>query len=139
MVAEPLPSAVGPDRLVEVLGRAGVLQHGRVSSVEVLHSRTTVLSRITRLRLSYEGSVSGDPGSLILKTGLPERVGNASWDAGRQEVAFYTDVAPSMSGVLVPRCFEATWDAETRTWHLLLEDLTDSHCIATVWPLPPGL
>ena len=139
MIAEPLPSAVEPDRLTEVFGRAGGLQRGRVSNVEVLHSRTTVLSRITRLRITHEGNVSGAPSSLILKTGLPERVGNASWDAGRQEVAFYTDVAAAMLGVLVPRCFEATWDAETRAWHLLLEDLTDSHFTATVWPLPPGL
>jgi hypothetical protein len=132
MIAEPLPSAVEPDRLTEVFGRAGGLQRGRVSNVEVLHSRTTVLSRITRLRITHEGNDSGAPSSLILKTGLPERVGNASWDAGRQEVAFYTDVAAAMLGVLVPRCFEATWDAETRAWHLLLEDLTDSHFIATV-------
>src|SRR5215472_17548350 len=74
MTAEPLPSAVRPQRLTDVLRRAGVLEHGRVSSVEVLHSRTTVLSRITRVRLTYEGNVSGAPSSLFLKTGLPERV-----------------------------------------------------------------
>jgi hypothetical protein len=28
---------------------------------------------------------------------------------------------------LVPRCFEAVWDEDARDWHLLLEDLTDSH------------
>jgi hypothetical protein len=33
--------------------------------------------------------------------------------------------------------FEAHWEAETETWRLLLEDLTESHYIATVWPLPP--
>jgi hypothetical protein len=37
----------------------------------------------------------------------------------------------------VPRCFEVLWDEDTKTWHLLLEDLTDSHVIATTWPLPP--
>ena len=38
---------------------------------------------------------------------------------------------------VVPRCFEAHWDLETNTWHLLLEDLTDSHAAPTQWPLPP--
>ena len=44
-----------------------------------------------------------------------------------------------MSARLVPRCFEALWDSDTKAWHLLLEDLTDSHAIATAWPLPPTL
>jgi len=29
--------------------------------------------------------------------------------------------------------------SDTSAWHLLLEDLTDSHFIATEWPLPPTL
>jgi hypothetical protein len=40
---------------------------------------------------------------------------------------------------LVPRCFDARWDADTGAWHLLMEDLTDSHSIASRWPLPPTL
>jgi len=44
-----------------------------------------------------------------------------------------------MSTRLVPRCFEAVWDTDTKAWHLLLEDLTDSHVIATTWPLPPTM
>jgi hypothetical protein len=40
---------------------------------------------------------------------------------------------------LVPRCFEAHWDADTNAWRLLLEDLTDTHVIATTWPLPPTM
>jgi hypothetical protein len=44
-----------------------------------------------------------------------------------------------MPGRLVPRCFEGRSDDETKTWHLLLEDLTDSHVIATAWPLPPTM
>jgi hypothetical protein len=54
-------------------------------------------------------------------------------------VAFYNDVAAVMSAPGVPRCFEAVWDADTRAWHLLLEDLTDTHVIATTWPLPPAI
>jgi hypothetical protein len=36
-------------------------------------SKATILSRIVRLRLSYDGAARQTPASLILKTGLPER------------------------------------------------------------------
>jgi Ecdysteroid kinase-like family len=139
MTAEPLPAAASAGRLTDTLRRAGALGDGSVSSVAIDSSRSTVLSRITRLRLTYSDSAPNSPSSLILKTGLPERVGNATWDAGRQEVAFYNDVAAVMLAPRVPHCFEALWDADTRAWHLLLEDLTDTHVIATTWPLPPAI
>jgi hypothetical protein len=138
MAAETLPAAASADRLSDMLRRCGALEIGSVSDVAVDSSRATILSRITRLRLSYAEETSGAPPTLILKTALPERIGNPNWDAGRQEVAFYNDVAAKMPVGLVPRCFEAKWEADTRAWHLLLEDLTDSHEIATAWPLPPS-
>ena len=46
------------------------------------------------------------------------------------------DVAPAAP--LTPRCFAAADATDTSAWHLLLEDLTDSHFIATAWPLPPA-
>jgi hypothetical protein len=137
MTAETLPAALSADRLGDLLRRRGTLGKGSVSDVAVDSSRATILSRITRLRLTYDGEAPGAPSTLIFKTSLPERVGNPNWDAGRQEVAFYNDVAATMEGGLVPRCFEAKWEADTRAWHLLLEDLTDTHLIATTWPLPP--
>jgi hypothetical protein len=79
----------------------------------------------------------GAPSSFILKTDLPGRPG-AAWESGRREVAFYTDVAPATPVGLLPRCFDASWEKATGAWHLLLEDLTDSHIIGTQWPLPPS-
>jgi hypothetical protein len=137
-VVDSLPSAADARHLSAALQRSGVLGVGRVRDVVIEHSRTTVLSRIVRLRLSYDGAAVDAPSTVIFKTGLPERAG-ASWHAGRQEVAFYTQVAPLMPTRLVPRCFDALWDATANAWYLLLEDLTDSHVIATPWPLPPTL
>jgi hypothetical protein len=136
MAAETLPAAASADRLSEILRRCGKLENGSVSDVVVDSSRATLLSRITRLRLSYAGEASGAPPTLILKTSLPERMDR--WNAGRHEVAFYNNVAAMMRVEHVPRCFEANWEGETKAWHLLLEDLTDSHLIATRWPLPPS-
>jgi hypothetical protein len=138
MVTEPLPAAADPEQLTNAFRRAGVRAEGRVRTVEVASSRPTILSHIFRLRLTYEegDGVAAGPASVILKTG--PRDGRAVRStAGRQEVAFYTQVAAAMPSGLVPRCFDAHWDAETNAWHLLLEDLTDSHEHPTTWPLPP--
>ena len=136
MASEALPPACESEYLTDVLRRTGALGDGRVSSVEVMSSRLTILSRIIRLRLSYDGATVGAPASLILKTEQPERTG-PRWDGGRYEVAFYTQVAAAMPLRLVPRCFDAVSDAEMNAWHLLLEDLTDSHFTLTLWPMPP--
>src|SRR5712671_1689850 len=87
MISEPLPLAAQPEYLTEALRRSGALGEGCVSDVVVENSRKTILSRIIRLSLSYKGAAAEAPGSLILKTGLPERV-DAKWNSGRREVAF---------------------------------------------------
>jgi hypothetical protein len=138
MPSEGLPGAAQAEYLTDALRRGGALTDGRVSEVVVESSKPTILSRIIRLRLSYDGAAEGAPRSVILKTGLPERL-NADWTGGRHEVAFYRDVAPAMSARVVPRCFDGAWDAQTNAWHLLLEDLTDSHYTIGNWPLPPTL
>ena len=136
MSAESLPQAMGPEHLTDVLRRSGALGEGRVRGVAVESSRTMVISRITRLRLDYEGEAPGAPGLLFFKTGLPEHAGSG-WMSGRQEVAFYKTIAPLMSQRMLPRCFDAHWEPATNEWSLLLEDLKDSHVIATNWPIPP--
>lgn len=137
MTEKPLPKAASPEHLTAILRKSFI--DVRVSDVAVESSHPTILSEITRLRLFYEGGAPGAPRTLILKTGRPDRLGDANWDAGRQEVAFYNDVAAAKPNQQLLRCYEASWDAGTRAWHLLLEDLTDTHFIATTWPLPPTL
>jgi hypothetical protein len=132
MSTEPLPKTAQAEHLTDVLRRSGVLEDGRIRVVE--SSSTQFVSNIIRLRLTYDGAAIG-PASLILKTGLPDRPSSG----GKQEVAFYVQVASKMSGRFVPRCFEAFSDPDTSTWHLLLEDLNDSHFIAASWPLPPTI
>jgi hypothetical protein len=136
MMSNSLPGMAQARRITEVLRRANLPANICVREVVIESSRPTILSRIIRLRLGYAETTVGAPDTLILKTGLPERIGSG-WKAGLQEVAFYRDVAEATKPRLVPRCFEAFHDATTEEWHLLLEDLTDTHVIATAWPLPP--
>jgi hypothetical protein len=135
MTADSLPLATNAEHLTAALRKSGVLAHGSVRDVRVERSFDTLLSHILRLQLTYEDA-AGAPEFLILKAGLVDRPGGP-WKAGRHEVAFYAQVAGVMAGHLVPRCFDADWAADTGAWHLLLEDLTDSHVVATRWPLPP--
>lgn len=125
------PAAASAGHLTEVLGR-------RVADVTVERSFPTVLSHIFRLRLAYDGDDPSDaPRSLILKAGLPDRPGGP-WKPGQREVAFYREVAPKTPDSLLLRCFDSHADPDSGTWHLLLEDLTDTHRVATAWPLPPA-
>src|SRR5207253_470813 len=83
-----------------------------------------------------EGSAEHAPSSVILKMGHLDSAGRSAY-ANHREIAFYRDIAPVVLDGLVPRCFESVEATDTSAWHLLLEDLTDSHFIATQWPLPP--
>jgi aminoglycoside phosphotransferase (APT) family kinase protein len=138
MTIAPLPPAADPVRLTTVLREAGVLGDRAVSDVAVISARDTVVSHIVRLGLSLDGAAPDAPRTLILK--LPhEKFAEVLWQGGRHEVGFYRDVAPLMPQRLVPRCYDGGADEDTHTWHLLLEDLTDSHQTATAWPVPPPL
>jgi thiamine kinase-like enzyme len=136
MTADPLPKAAGAERLTEALRRSGLLGEASVCNVAVMASFRKLRSHTFRLRLEYEGPARDAPSSLILKMGHLDSTGRPSY-ANRREIAFYRDIAPAQPKQLVPRCFEAAEATDTSAWHLLLEDLTDSHFIATEWPLPP--
>lgn len=138
MTNPSLPKGAEPEYLTEALRKSGVLDGGRVADVRIESSFATVLSHIFRLRLAYAGAAATVPATLILKAGLADRPGGP-WFGGRHEVAFYRDLAPATPAGITPRCFDAQSDADAGTWHLLLEDLTDSHLVATRWPLPPTL
>jgi hypothetical protein len=131
------PDPANADHIASVLRRAGVLGEACIGSVTVTNSFPKLRSLTRRLRLDYEGPAGDAPVSLILKMGHLDATGRPS-HANRNEIAFYRDVAPALPVGLVPRCFEAVDATDTSTWHLLLEDLTDSHFIATEWPLPPS-
>jgi hypothetical protein len=131
-----LPPAASAEHLTAALRQCGVLDDGCVREVTVMSSRDTLISHIIRLGLTYDGDASNAPRSVILKIAQASRV-DKFWFVGHYEVAFYRDVAPAMPPRIVPRCFEASSNEETKAWHLLLEDLTDAHHIATAWPLPP--
>jgi hypothetical protein len=137
MTSPQLPAAADAAHITAALRKSGALDRGAVREVTVLNRHDTIVSHIIRLGLRYVGESAGAPQSLILK------IGNAAYaatraDAGRREVDFYTRLAPNMPPQIVPRCFDGHFDEDTHAWHLLLEDLTDTHAVAADWPLPPS-
>jgi hypothetical protein len=130
------PEAASAERLTQALRRACALGTGRVRDVSALSLIEKLRSHTFRLHLAYEGPAADSPASLILKMGHPGSGGRPAY-RNRRELAFYREIAPALPNRLVPACFEVTEATETSPWHLLLEDLTDTHEIATEHPLPP--
>jgi hypothetical protein len=137
MHSNPLPDIACADRLTIALQRSGALENANVCEVAIESVSPTIVSTITRLRLTYDAEVASAPCSLILKTGHTSHSSEV-WTVGRQEVVFYERVGPAMPAGIVPRCYEAHWDPNTQAWYLLLEDLTDTHASVSPWPLPPA-
>lgn len=84
-------------------------------SVQVIGAGQGFMGQLARVTLGDDSSVivkmpTADPGGRMI--GQMMRV----WE---REHRFYTEVAPSMTGVRVPRCLHA----ETDPWILILEDL----------------
>jgi thiamine kinase-like enzyme len=57
--------------------------------------------------------------------------------AGKQEVTFYTSIAGSMPDPPAVPCYHAAYDSESGAYHLLLEDVSETH--RTVHPEEPAL
>ncbi len=134
--AKALPTAATAEQLTAALHRTGVLSDGRVAGVVATNTLRKLRSHTFWLSLSYDGPAAGAPASIILKTGYLDGDGRPAY-ANRNEVMFYRDIAPALPNRVVPRCFDTSAATDSSPWHLLLEDLTQSHAIATEWPLPP--
>lgn len=132
-----LPPVADTVHLTDALRAAGRLDTACVRGVALMAPPIRKLrSQTFRLRLDYDGRAEGAPASVILKMGHLDDAARPAY-ANPFEVSFYRDVAPSLPAGTVPRCFDVTEATETSAWHLLLEDLTETHFVATEWPLPP--
>ena len=125
-----------PGFLTERLRASGVLPCGRVLAVEVGEGRPTLVSTVVPLRVEYSSDApAAAPTRLFLKTtrgGLDPGLHSI----GEREVAFYRDVAPLMPDGPLLHCYDAEY--ADGSFHLLLEDLSETHALVTAWPLPPS-
>lgn len=126
---------ITPDWLTGVLQQ----QHPddpRVAAVTVGAPRTTHFSVVVQLQLTYEQTTSAPP-SLFLKFSQPTRHVRVA-ETGH-EVLFYADVAPTLRGAPLIRCYDARFAPGPGKLHLLFEDLTATHYPEAPSHIPPSL
>ncbi len=83
-------------------------------------------------------TATAGPPTLFLKTrhlGKPAEFAQF----GHHEITFYRTLAPETPADILVHCHDSHWDEASGDWHLLLEDLRDSHTPASIWPFPPTL
>jgi hypothetical protein len=132
------PEDVTPDWLTEVLRRKPDLAGTRVASVAITRSNPTIVSLIARLSVAYDGEPpAGAPTRLFLKMTNENWASKDGYFPGDKEVTFYRDVVPAMADPPVPICYDAAFDPSKKRFHLLLEDLSDSHREFSDPPVPP--
>jgi hypothetical protein len=96
--------------------------------VDIVSSGTTPVSTVTRLALRCTGISASR--RLFLKTPKARLPREVTLTLGQREVRFYRDLAPAMTGRPLIHCYSAAFDAERASWHLLLDDVTDTHATA---------
>jgi hypothetical protein len=133
------PTDVSPAWLTGALRGAGALPDGEVLSVEIRSSHPTAVSTVARLAVDYSPDAPASaPTRLFLKTPHPNRPPDFAFGVGERETTFYRRLAAAMSDLPLVRCYSALADAPSRRWHVLMDDLTDTHePTRTPWPLPP--
>lgn len=109
--------------LDEVLRESGDLVGGSVAgfAVEPLHSDN---SHVIRIRLDYApGSAGNLPATLFLKM----CGGDNSHPFGPSEVEYYRRDYVGRPNLPLLKCYSAVYSPEQKSYHLLLEDLTQTH------------
>lgn len=128
------PSQVTAEWLTQALTRSGALTGGAVASFEVQTSQR-ILSTSVRLRVSYSAGARGDrPERLFLK------IVNADQEEeflGPSEVEYYARDYVGLPCAPLVRCYDAAYSGEQQRYHLLLDDLSESHREAK--HIPPTL
>jgi hypothetical protein len=123
---------ITPGWLTEVLQREGALIQGRVLSVQK-EAGPLASSMVFRLSLGYSDDASESaPKGLILKMPRPGKGHGVE-----KEIEFYNTIGGQMGDLPIIRCFDTAYDANTRRYHLLLDDLTDTHFSHPPTQLPP--
>jgi hypothetical protein len=117
-----------PECLTAALRRAGALTAGAVAAVEAGEGQGNWSSN-ARLRLAYTAGATGDcPERLFLKM-VNTDLGDGEW-FGPSEVDYYTRDYLDVPDAPLVRCYDAAYSEAQHRYHLLLDDLSESHISA---------
>jgi len=123
---------VTSDWLTETLRANGHLSRGRAVAVEKKPGPRAI-SIITPLEVRYsDDAPSSAPSRLIIKIPRPDTDRD-----GDDEIRFYKLIADQAINLPVIRCYDAAYSSEMGRFHLLLEDLSETHLSQPPSQLPP--
>lgn len=131
------PQDLVPEHLTQLLRATGALPHGHVTAVHIGERRTTILSTIVRFRVEYSPEAPAEAPTQLLLKATRDGLSADLRSVGEREVTFYRQAAPLMAGGPFPRCYDAEFSSGR--FHLMLEDLSETHTLLTEWPLPPSV
>lgn len=113
--------------LTSVLASSGALNTGAVAAFDVNAGRGN-WSTNAMLKIRYEnGSQGALPPRLFLKL-VNTNSGEETFDSS--EVTYYTRDYDGVEGVPLVRCYDAAFSGELELYHILLEDLSETHVVA---------
>ncbi len=113
-------SQITPQWLTRTLTRSKALDCGRVDSFEVKSFESNWANN-TRIGVHYSPDSRGErPSSLFLKMVRTE-------EFGRSEVDFYLKDYVALPDAPIPRCYDAAYSEDPRRYHILMEDLSETH------------
>ena len=116
--------------LDDVLSRSGALETGGVSAFDS-RSLGSENARIAKIALRYRSESSGAlPAKLLLK------MVSGDGDFGPSEVHYYARDYVDLAAAPIPRCYDARYSAERRSYHVLMDDLSDTH--RNNWKIRPS-
>lgn len=110
--------------LTAVLTKNGALNQGRVESL-TLDSTQRELSTSARLHLQYTSGAQGHlPQHLFMKLVNIDREDEFF---GPSEVNYYTQDYIGVTDAPIPRCYDAAFSVEQQCYHILMDDLSQTH------------
>lgn len=115
--------------LTGVLRRGGYLLLGEVRSVDVTRIFTEQLASISYfLTVAYStDAMPPAPTRLFLKLPRSNLEPGAAAAIGEKEVRMYRALAEHQRNLPIIQCYDAIYDADLHKYHLLLDDLSDTH------------
>jgi hypothetical protein len=115
--------------LTGVLRHSGHLPEGEVRSLSVTREFTEQLGSISYfLAVTYsDDATPGAPSRLFLKLPRPNLGPESTAWAGEKEIHMYQAFLPHQRDLPIIQCYDAIYDADLCKYHLLLDDLSDTH------------
>jgi hypothetical protein len=116
--------------LTRALRESGHLDRGEVVAVRPAAGQESTITGGPGFRPSHRLEVSYSPDappSAPARFYLKAVEGRTDKQAGKRDVAFYTSIATAMPDTPAVTCYHAAHDPETGAYHLLLEDVSETH------------